>query len=303
MKVGIIGAGAMGSLFSTFFSKAEISHSIFEIDKNIVKTIKKGLTLIQGKEIEKFYPVIDSNPSILSDADIIFVFVKSYSTEDAIKSVEPHIKKDSIIVSIQNGIGNFEAIKKFIKLKQIVYGVTTYGAAKENPSTVRFGGAGTIEFGGKSKEAINRLSSILTLAGLNFSVTETPEKSVWQKALINAGINPIASILNITNGEIVNNEFSKKLQENILREGVAAAKIARIKIIEDEIITTTADVCINTSANRCSMLQDIKAQRRTEIDFINGKIIEHAAKEKTKVPFNESVYYLIKAIEGKKFLI
>ncbi len=299
MKIGIIGAGAMGSLFSSFFFKADMNHAIFEIDKNIVKTIKGGLTLIKGSTVEKFHPVIDSNPSILSDTDIIFVFVKSYSTEDAIKTIEPHIKKDSVIVSIQNGIGNFESIKKFIKLEQIIYGVTTYGAAKENPSTVRFGGAGTIEFGGKSEEAVNKLGSIFNLTKLDFSITKTPEKSVWQKALVNAGINPIASILNITNGEIVNNKFSRKLQENILREGVAAARVAGINIMEDEIITTTVNVCINTSTNKCSMLQDIKAKRRTEIDFINGKIIEYAAKGNIKVPFNESLYYLIKAIEEK----
>lgn len=302
MKVGIIGAGAMGSLFSSFFSKAGISYSIYEIDKNIVETIKKGLTLIRGRGIEKFYPVIDSNPSILSDADIIFVFVKSYSTKDAVKAIEPFIKKDSVLVSIQNGIGNFETIKEIIDLDRIIYGVTTFGAAKENPSIVRFGGKGIIEFGGKSKESTDKLSSIFNLTRLEFTVTETPEKSVWVKALINAGINPVASLLNITNGEILSNDYSKKLQENILREGVAAAKIAGITIMEDEIIKTTADVCINTSANRCSMLQDITAKRRTEIDFINGKIIEYASKGGIKVPFNESVYSLIKAIESIKIL-
>lgn len=207
-----------------------------------------------------------------------------------------------MLVSIQNGIGNLEAIQEFIDTDRIVYGVTTHGAAKDNPSTVRFGGNGTIEFGGTSKKSTDKLSSILNLAELEFSVTDKPEISVWQKALINAGINPIASILNITNGEIVKNKYSRKLQKNILREGVAAAKIAGITIIEDEIIKITSDVCIKTSTNRCSMLQDITAKRRTEIDFINGKIIEYAAKGGIKVPFNESIYYLIKAIERNESL-
>ena len=299
MKAGIIGAGALGSLFAAFFSKSGIDYSIYEIDQITAETVKKGLTLISGDSSETFLPLIDTKPEILCHCDIIFLFVKSYSTGEAAASVQDYLKKDAIIVSLQNGIGNFETIAQYIDEEQILYGITTIGASKDNASAVRFGGTGIIEFGGTSKEAALKLSSMLHLTGLDFTVTETPAKSVWQKAIINGGINPIAAILSITNGEILNNGFSMKLQEMIIREGTAAAQAAGIILDSEDMIKRTIEVCRKTSANRCSMLQDIANKRRTEIDYINGKIIEILKNSGIAAPYNESVYSLVKALELK----
>lgn len=299
MKAGIIGAGALGLLFAGFFSKSGIDYSIYEIDRDTTDAVKNGFTLISGDTAEIFIPEIDTSPEVLSESDIIFLFVKSYSTGDAAESVRDYLKSDAIIVSLQNGIGNFEAAAQFINKERILYGITTLGASKDNPSTVRFGGPGIIEFGGMSNEAIVRLSSMLQPAGLDFSVTDTPDKSVWQKALINAGINPIAAILSITNGEILNSQYSMKLQEMIIREGTAAAEAAGININAEDMIKRTIDVCRKTSSNRCSMLQDITNKRKTEIDYINGKIIEILNNSGIAAPYNESVYSLIKALEAK----
>ena len=298
MKAGIVGAGALGSLFAYYFSKAEIDYNVYEINEDAVNSIRNGLTIIKDGSEEKIFPSIGSSPEILSDTDINFIFVKSYSTSDAVKKITPHIKDNSLIVSLQNGIGNYETISELINPELIVYGITTHGASKDGHSILRFGGHGAIEFGGKSRESVEKLSSLLHQAHLDFTVTTTPEKAVWNKALINAGINPIASIMNITNGEIIKNSYLKSLQEKILTEGVLTAEYAGVKIDKTEIIKKTMDVCMNTSLNRCSMLQDITNKRRTEIDYINGKIIEYADNAGIKVPFNESLYYIIKAIES-----
>ncbi len=299
MKAGIIGAGALGSLFAAFFAKSGIDYSIFEIDKDTADAVKNGLTLISGDSAETFFPEIDTSPAILCDCRIIFLFVKSYSTGDAAAAVRDYLKGDAIIVSLQNGIGNFETAAQYFNEEQILYGITTIGASKDNASTVRFGGAGTIEFGGRSKEALVRLSSMLHLAGLDFTVTGTPAKSVWQKAIINAGVNPIAAILGITNGEIINNPHTLELQRNIILEGAAAAEAAGINLIAEDLIETTINVCKKTALNRCSMLQDITNRRKTEIDYINGRIVEILKNSGIAAPYNESVYSLIKALEAK----
>ncbi len=299
MKAGIIGAGALGSLFAAFFSKSGVDYSIYEIDRNTADAVKNGLTLISGDSSETFSPEIDTSPEILCNCDIIFFFVKSYSTGEAAAAVQDYLKSDAIIVSLQNGIGNFETIAEHINEERILYGITTIGASKDNASTVRFGGAGAIEFGGQSKEAIVRLSSMLHLAGIDFTVTETPATSVWQKAIINAGVNPIAAILSITNGEILDNPYSMKLQEMIIREGTAAAQAAGIILDTEDMIQRTVDVCRKTSSNRCSMLQDIANKRKTEIDYINGRIIDILIKSGIAAPYNESVFSLVKALEAK----
>ena len=142
MKTGIVGAGALGSLFSSLFLRSGIECCIFEANNDTVLSISKGLTLEMPESRELLYPPIDTSPSILAESDIIFLFVKSYSTSDAVSAITPYIKDSSILVSLQNGIGNYEIISKYIPAERIVYGITTYGATKTDSSTVKFGGSG-----------------------------------------------------------------------------------------------------------------------------------------------------------------
>jgi len=298
MKIGIIGAGALGSLFSHFFHEHLIELVIFEKDQATVDRINEdGLSFTKGESSKHFKPSISSSPGILSDAEIVFLFVKSYSTIDALQSVSDHLNKNSIIVSLQNGLGNIDEIKKFIESERIVYGTTTIGAAKSSLSSVVSGGSGIINIGGEENGHVLRVHHLLNSAGLNSYTAVDPDFLLWHKAVINAGINPIASILNIPNGEILSNSHASTLQEIIIREAVASASANNIRMDFPEMLKTTREVCEKTSSNICSMLQDIRNGRKTEIESINGKIIEFAETKGTDLPYNRSLYLLIKSME------
>jgi len=297
MNAGIIGAGSMGSIFSWFFSRAKVKNVIFENDENTVSSLKKGLSVINNEKTEKIDLNINSNPAILSDCNLIFIFVKSYSTEDAVKSIKNNIKPDSIVISLQNGLGNYDIISKHIPDERIIYGTTTIGAAKTDASTVKFGGTGSITIGGKNKKNLDITEKLLNNSGFNVSVTSNPEKAVWEKAIINAGINPLGAILSVPNGEIIKNEYALDLQKKIITESVTTAETLGLDIKTEYMIDLTKKVCLNTSANRCSMLQDIANKKRTEIDSINGKIIEYGKRFNLETPVNETIYSLIKAME------
>ena len=306
MKAGIVGAGALGLLFAHSFHE-HISHEhisdfvIYEVNKDIVDDIKKhGINLLTDGISKRISPMIDSSPEILCDSDIIFLFVKSYSTLDAITDIKNHINPNSIIVSLQNGLGNVEEIKKFIDTDKIVYGSTTIGAAKSSLSTVIAGGSGIINIGGADKENIAKVNSLLRDSGFDSYIIDNPDSAIWNKAIINAGINPIAAILKIPNGKILSNQYALTLQENIIKEAVDAAMANNININFDEILQTTRDVCRKTSENKCSMFQDIHNTRKTEIESITGKIIEYGEKKGLNMAFNKSLYLLIKAMESAK---
>ena len=129
-------------------------------------------------------------------------------------------------------------------------------------------------------------------------IAENPDLAVWKKAIINAGINPLGAILEVPNGEIVKNEYSTKVQEHIVGEAVKVASSLGLYFDLNEMIRTTRDVCEKTSANLCSMLQDRQAKRKTEIDNINGIIIEYGKKASIRIPYNDAVYCLVKALES-----
>jgi len=301
MKAGIIGAGSLGLLFSHSFHENKIDFVIYEVNKDVVDDIKvNGINLLKDGIAGRINPAINLSPEILYDSDIIFLFVKSYSTSDAITDIKDHISPNSIIVSLQNGLGNVEEIKKFIDMNRIVYGSTTIGAAKSSHSTVIAGGSGIINIGGADKKNIIKVNSLLKESGFDSHIIDDPDSAIWNKAVINAGINPIAAILKIPNGEILSNSYALTLQENIIKESVDAATANNINIKFDEILQITKDVCKKTSENLCSMLQDIQNKRKTEIDSINGKIIEYGELAGLNMPFNKSLCLLIKSMENIK---
>jgi len=298
MKAGIIGAGALGSLFAHYFHEHLIDFVIYEKNKEIVTDIQKnGLTLLKGGTSKMITPIINSSPEVLSDSQIIFLFVKSYSTGEALQDVSTYINKDSIIVSLQNGLGNIDEIRKFIEPGRIVYGTTTIGSAKSSMSTVVSGGSGIINIGGAESGNVQRIHHLLNSASLNSYTVDDPDYYLWHKVVINAGINPIAAILGIPNGEILTNRYASMLQEKIVWEAVNSATANNIKMDFTEILKTTRDVCEKTSANICSMLQDGRNKRKTEIESINGKLIEYGESKGVDMPYNKSLYLLIKSIE------
>lgn len=297
MKVGIIGAGAMGSIFSYFFYKAKIDVVLFEKDNKTIINLNNGIDIIKDDKIEEIYICVDSKLEILKECEIVFLFVKSYDTDEAIRGVLSAINNDCIIVSLQNGIGNKEIIAKNIPEDRIVYGSTSIGAARTEDGSIRLGGMGNIVIGGSSVKAVKSVEEILKMAGLDVTVSDNPETVIWKKAIINAGINPIGALLDISNGSILKNEYAKKIQEELVKEAVAVALSVRLAFDADEMIEQTRIVCEKTAGNICSMLQDKRAHRRTEIDSINGTIIEYGRKNSIATPYNNAVYYLIKAQE------
>jgi len=298
MKAGIIGAGALGSLFAQYFHEHLIDHVIYEKNEAVVSEITKhGLTMIKGDSSKVIKPEISASPEILGDADIVFLFVKSYSTHDAVNNVAKHLKDQSIIVSLQNGMGNIDDIRKLIGPERIVYGTTTVGASKSSMSTVVSGGTGIINIGGAESGNVLKVHHLLNSADMNSYIVDNPDYYLWHKAVINAGINPIAAILGITNGEILTNRFALELQEKIILEAVNSAAANNIRMEFSEILKTTRDICEKTSINICSMLQDIRNGRKTEIESITGMIISYGEVKGIDLPYNKSLYLLIKSME------
>lgn len=299
MKTGIIGAGALGSLFTHIFSEHGVTPVLYEINEHTVSEIvKKGITLIKGGVPVNIRPQISSSPGILSGCGMVFLFVKSYSTDEAMKSVSGCLAGDTVLVSLQNGIGNVEEIKKYTGQERIVYGATTMGAAKTSATEVVAGGSGVINIGGINENNVKLVHELLVSAGLDSQIVTDPDLYLWQKAVINAGINPVAAILGVPNGGLISDTYAAKLQENIVREAVDSGRANGIDLDFSEMLGKTRDVCVKTSINLCSMLQDIKNGRKTEIESINGKIISCAESKGLELPFNKAVYLLVKSLEA-----
>ncbi|PKL37341.1 MAG: hypothetical protein CVV44_17055 [Spirochaetae bacterium HGW-Spirochaetae-1] len=298
MNIGIAGAGAMGCLFAHHLQKGGFPVSLYENDTETVLSIKQGLTVTDGERNEIMYPNIDTTPSILSGCAYIFIFVKSHTTGEVMQNIRNYIEDETVIITLQNGIGNYEIIARVFPDSGILYGTTSMGAFKPQKNSVKPGGKGDTVLGGNNAHALHEIISILKTCGIEAAQTDDPGLAVWTKAVINAGINPIGALLNIPNGEILSSRHSQWLQDTIVGECVAVAKRCGISLDEKEMLARTREVCRKTASNLCSMLQDITNKRKTEIDSINGRFIKYGKKHALDIPVNETVYNLIKARES-----
>ncbi|MCE4606387.1 MAG: 2-dehydropantoate 2-reductase [Desulfurococcales archaeon] len=302
MDILILGAGAMGSLHGALLARAGYEVTLYDIDEEKVKSINEKGIRVTGLMKFTSHPKATTTPPSLPP-NIIFVFTKSYSTEEALYSVRELVTRKTMLVSLQNGLGNEEVARNYTD--KLVGGVTTYAAILEKPGVVRWTGKGITVIGRYPTGAPNyvyTLEKILGNAGFNLNVTANIIGWKWLKAIVNSAINPIGALLGVTNGFILATGILRNLAVDIVEEGSQIAVKHGVKLPAKpvEMLIKTLE---STKDNYNSMLQDLSKCRRTEIDYINGKIVEAASNLGIKAPLNKALWSLVKGAELKCNLI
>ncbi len=304
LSVAIIGAGAMGSVYGACLSQVS---EVFLIDiwkEHVNEINKNGLKVewIDGREKLFKLKAFTSPEGCGKKVDLVIVFVKSYVTENAIASSSPLLREDTLFLTLQNGLGNAEKIASLFGKDKVLCGTTTFGATMLGPGKVRLAGIGETSFGPfgtVERERLKRIYSIFEKAGLNPYLVDDPMRNVWRKLLINVGINPITAIAGVPNRFIAEDENLRKLSRLLVEEACLVAESEGYGFNANEIKNLVLDVARKTGENRSSMLQDISAGRRTEIDAINGEIVARGRKKGLSVSGNEAITLLIKFLEKK----
>ena len=312
MDIAIIGAGAAGSLFAAYLSSAGYNVIITDSDNAKIKTIaNNGIKVLSpaGEEILRtsLYEAlpaasIETSKSFKNCQYYIFC-VKSFSTKPAAESVYKFVKENSIAVTFQNGAGNIETLSSFFNINSIAAGTTTEGATLLEPGIVIHGGRGKTAIGmmgsTKDKEELTPLINALEKAGFNSFYADNPRKMIWEKLAINTAINSITAILKTNNGIIAENSYLKDLVKIITEETCLCASTGSndIKLDPEKTYNTILEVAEKTKANKSSMLQDILAGKKTEIENISGFISKTAEENGINAKGNLALFLLVKALE------
>lgn len=299
VKILVMGAGAIGSLFGGLI--ADVGHDVLLVGrkKHVEKIKEKGLC-ISGLT-EKIIKVKATTSPRNIEADFILFTVKSYDTEEAVKELSLSIKNNTIVISMQNGLGNEEKIANVIGFKHVISGVTSYGALFKEPGHIIHSGIGYTALGeldGKITERLREISDIFNNTGIETEISTDIRRKKWEKLVINAAINPITAIARVKNKALLGEGFRWIMEEAVI-EAVSVAKKEKMAIYDD-IIEKVREVAERTAENESSMLQDIKRGRKTEIEAINGEIVRKAEKKGLYTPVNKTLYQLVKSIEGRE---
>jgi 2-dehydropantoate 2-reductase len=298
MNIVVMGAGAIGSLFGALLSK---NNNVLLIGrKPHVSAIKKTGLIIEGKTcLNVKINAVSSVDNVKFFPELLILTVKSYDTESAILQAKKIINKDTIVLSLQNGLDNTDKIKKYLNPEKIIVGVTTHGAFFSKPGVIKHTGIGTTLLGElngyKTKRVINIVNTFNS-AGIKTKTSENILKELWIKAIINSGINPLTALFNCKNGYLLENPVLENILERICKESTCIANASGTEIIDIDMIKKTKDVIKDTCENHSSMLQSVLQGKKTEIDSINGKLVEIGKKYGLKPSMNEIIVYSIKSL-------
>lgn len=301
MRIAVVGSGAMGSLFGAFLAESGNDVTLIDVWRAHIDAINKhGLKVfgVSGERVVKIKAT--TSHSEVGLVDLIILFVKSYDTERAIKDSLPMIGDKTIVLTCQNGVGNAEKIGEMIGIEHVICGSTLQGATLIRPGEIFHAGKGITYIGeldGSISERIKKVETIFNDAGIQTKISKNICGMIWSKVLLNAGINPFGALTRLKNGELLEVPGMLELMIQAVNEGKEVASALGIKLEIEDPVRALTDLCKATAKNKNSMLQDIERGRRTEIDVINGAIVEYGKKVGIKTPVNELLTTLIRGLE------
>jgi len=300
MKTVVIGAGAMGSLFGGLLSISGQEVWLVDVWKEHIDTIcSKGLAIEKKGTTQNISVNATTDLKSIGKADLILFFIKTYHSEKAVSDSLILKKDDTLFLTLQNGMGNEEVICKQVDRKNVILGVTGQGATLLGPGSIRHAGWGKTyvgELDGAITDRVNQVTRMFHKAGIETEVSTRINDLVWEKLLVNVGINALAAITGLKNGQILDFPETVRLLEGLVNEATEVARRKGIRI-EGNPINRVKAVIEATRENRCSMGQDLDRKRKTEIDAINGAVVREAERLGISVPYNRMITDLIKVIE------
>ena len=292
MKIIILGAGAIGSLYGAKLSR--LNDVVLIARKKHADAISRKGLKITGVENRIYRLKAATRIKKIGKNTIIILATKVYDSEDAINQIKKLLRKDTIILCLQNGYGSEEAVKKIIGKKYLVLrGVTAVGTSFLKPGIIKMNNIGytAIEKSGKSKEIAENFDR----CGLKAYVSKNIKEDMWKKLFMNCVLNPITGIFKIKNYEIADGKL-KPLRDEIIKECLAVAEKDGFKF-SFKFVEGIIDG-VRKSNNYSSMYQDLLKGNRTEIDYLNGAIVKLGKKYGIKCPVNESLAGMIKFLES-----
>jgi aldehyde:ferredoxin oxidoreductase len=307
-KFAVIGAGPVGSIVAAFLSKGGCEVTLCDVFlANLEPALDPGI-VIEGTDrlrakVAKITTRIED--LALDPPDVIVVAVKATAlpaVASALKGLFDTEGKGPYVISWQNGIDTELVLAEQLGNRPVMRGVINFGCVPIKPGHVGIAfhhrPHHIQELDPASKDAAIAICRVFTECGLDTAHSEKIRDLVWRKAILNACMNPICGVTGKTMAEIIKDPILFHLVGALIKEGVSVARANEFSLGSDFYA-----YCINyiktAGHHKPSMLQDIEAGRRTEVDFINGKIAEYGAQAEVPTPYNTMIRGLVKALESK----
>jgi 2-dehydropantoate 2-reductase len=301
MRVCVVGCGAVGALFAANLAQLDdVEVWAFDVWEEHVQAINDGGLRLTGAGEVVGRPRATSDAGEVPSCDFGIVATKSMHTSGAVAAVA-HAFADGSVCSVQNGVGNEEAIAEHVE--RVIRGTTFPAGKVVEPGHVQWDVKGDTTIGPFEPRPapmaeIERLADACTRAGMPTNAVTDARGPQWRKLIFNAATNPIGALTGLTHGRVCEDPALRALVTALVDEGKAVAAAQGIELDEDpeQLIDYAARPEV-AYGHKASMLQDVEASRETEIDFLNGGVARFGREHGVPTPLNDAVTALVKGLE------
>lgn len=291
MKVAVIGPGAMGCLYAAKLQRSGTKVFLVDHDHERAARLERaGITVeTDGETVNERVSVVTQVPA---GVELVIVLTKAYSTGTL--RFPPEVP----VLTLQNGLGNIEILCSVAGSARVLAGSTSEACTWVSEGHVRHVAPGLTTLGAWTSCDTSVAVGAMRSAGFQTEITDSPGQMIWEKVAINAGINPLGAIMNVTNGRLLEVSEVRQLMRDLV---VEAAKVASTEgyRFSHSLVELAEETCRRTADNVCSMLQDIRNGKVTEIDNISGEILRRAQIASLPTPRTRVIYQLVRGLERR----
>jgi 2-dehydropantoate 2-reductase len=300
MKVAILGPGALGCLLAALLRESGVD--VFLVDyrpERVARLRRQGIQVHTLEGGHRVVPVPIGLAPEVGPCALTVVAVKAYQTATAAQVLPGLMSQGGMTLTLQNGLGNLETIARVVGAGRLLAGVGLLGVTRRDEGRIIYAGRGAIYIGAPpgSRVASSEAAAVVDLfrrAGLECQPREDIEAALWEKLVINVGVNPLTALLRVPNGALLQLPEAWEVAVAAAQEAQAVAQATGL-ILTGDPASRLRQVCTHTAANRSSMLQDILGGRPTEIEALNAQVSTRGRALGLPTPVNDLLTLLLRA--------
>lgn len=297
-NVAVLGAGAMGAVYASKFFDASLCSTVLVAREPRYERLRTEGLAINGKHYS--LPVVHPDETA-SQADLIIVALKNHDLAGAVGDLKNLVGPDTTLISVMNGLDSEACLASVYGADKVLYAIAVGIDAVREGSAVTYTNPGKIVFGeldnSHTSERVRRVQAAFEGAGVAFETPTDMMRALWWKFMINVGVNQASAVLRAPYGVFQSSPDARALMELLMREVIELAQHVGVNLGEQDLHEWYAVLNSLSPEGKTSMLQDIEAGRKTEVEVFAGKVVELGTSHGLPTPVNQTVLSIVHVLE------
>jgi len=301
-SVAILGSGAMGGLYASYFNKSDLTLYCIARGGRGKRLQRDGLC-VNGEHIP--LNVLDpANKAGATTVDLVIIAVKHHQLQTALDDLAPFVDDNTTFLSVLNGLDSEEVIGARFGIQHVLYCIALGMDARRQDNQIVFENSGRLVFGeadnSRPSERVRCAQAALDRAGLSWETPTNMLHELWWKFMMNVGVNQASAVMGATFGDFQNSEHARALMDTLTNEVIEISKHSGVNLGKEDMRRWHQVLANLAPQGKTSMLQDVEAGRLTEVDIFAGRVIAMGRRFNVPTPYNDAVYRILNVLSERQ---